>query len=561
MLLVLVLTLLFQPAIARQTEIPQGTVTQHVFDQSEIFPGTVRDYWVYVPQQYDGSTPASVYVGQDGIKFNAPAAFDSLIAAGEMPVTIGVFVMHGRVPAPNDNAQDRYNRSFEYDALSDRYARFLLEELLPHIEREHGLNLSHDGKDRAIGGSSTGAIAAFTAAWQRPDAFSRVFSSIGTYVDFRGGNDYPSMIRKYEPRPIRVFLEDGSNDLNSYAGDWWMVNQEMERALTFAGYEVAHAWGEGGHDSKFATAIFSDAMRFLWKDWETPVKAGPGSQMLQKILIPGEDWEVVSEGHVFTEGPAVNAKGEVFFNDVVRNKSYKIALDGTVSELPDDVNGRDGQRFGPDGRRYMVAGGDNQIVAFDEAGNKTVIAEGFRGNDLVVRHDGGIYVTQPNWDGTDTSHIWYISPKGEARIVDSGLLFANGVTLSPDQTLLYVADSYTHWLYSYQVQEDGSLAYKQRYFYVQTPATADNSGADGIRTDREGLTYIATRVGIQVADPIGRVRAVIPTPNGASANLTFGGENFDVVYVMSRDKVYRRKLKVQGALNYQAPVKPPRPGL
>ena len=196
-----------------------------------------------------------------------------------MPVTIGVFVMHGRVKAPSDKALDRFNRSYEYDGLGDNYARFLLEELLPEVETKTAadgrpIRLSKDGNDRAIGGSSSGAICAFTAAWERPDAFRRVFSAIGTYVGLRGGNDYPTLIRKIEPKPIRIFLQDGSNDLNIYGGDWWMANQEMERALTFAGYEVNHVWGDGGHNGKHATEIFPDAMRWLWKDWPAPVKAG-----------------------------------------------------------------------------------------------------------------------------------------------------------------------------------------------------------------------------------------------------------------------------------------------
>jgi hypothetical protein len=137
------------------------------------------------------------------------------------------------------------------------------------------IKLSHDGNDRAIGGESSGAIAAFTAAWERPDSFTRVFSSIGTYVDLRGGMRYPSLIRKYEPKPIRIFMQDGSSDLNIYGGDWWMVNQTMERAFQFAGYEVQHVWGDGGHTGKQATAVFPDAMRWLWKDWPKPVTAGP----------------------------------------------------------------------------------------------------------------------------------------------------------------------------------------------------------------------------------------------------------------------------------------------
>ena len=351
------------PVCAQDTAAPKGEVTKHTFEKSKIFPGTTREFWVYVPKQYDPAKPACLYVNQDGVQYNAPAVFDELIHKKEMPVTIGVFVMHGRVKATSDQALDRFNRSYEYDGLGDSYARFLLEELLPEVEKlttpdGRAIKLSKDGNDRAIGGASSGAICAFTAAWERPDSFQRVFSAIGTYVGLRGGHNYSTLIRKYEPKPIRIFLEDGSKDLNIYGGDWWMANLAMERSLVFAGYEVEHNWGEGGHSGQHATEIFPDVMRWLWKDWPKPVVAGKGSPQIQEILIPGEAWKLIGEGYKFTEGPAVNAKGEVFYTDVGNSKTYKIGLDGKVSEFLADSQRGDGQAFGPDGRLYANAGGD-----------------------------------------------------------------------------------------------------------------------------------------------------------------------------------------------------------
>jgi gluconolactonase len=564
---VLVLVAVLAPQTrVRAEETPKGEVTKYTFDKSKIFPGTIRDYWIYVPKQYDPSKPACLYVNQDNVQWKAPEVFDQLIHSKEMPVTIGVFVTHGRVKAPTDAALDRFNRSYEYDGLGDNYAKFLLDELLPDVETKtaadgRAIRLSKNGNDRAIGGSSSGAICAFTAAWERPDAFQRVFSAIGTYVGLRGGNNYPTLVRKYEPKPLRVFLQDGSNDLNIYGGDWWMANQEMERSLTFAGYEVNHVWGEGGHNGQQGTEVFPDAMRWLWKDWPAPVKAGKGSPQMQELLIPGENWQLVAEGYQFTEGPATNAQGEVFFNDVPKSKTYKIGLDGKVSVFLDETKKGDGQRFGPDGRLVAVAGGAEQIVAYDAQGKPTVIAEGFRGNDLVVRHDGGIYVTNPGWNGTDPSKVWFISPQGEKKVVDTGLKFSNGLTLSPDQTLLYVADSRTHWVYSYQIQKDGSLAYKQRYFHLHMPDAADDAGADGLRVDRAGRLYVATRLGIQVCDQAGRVLCIIPTPNGKISNLTFGGANFDTLFCTCGDRIYKRKLKTQGAEGFRPPHKPDAPRL
>ena len=554
------------PSAPVAAEPPKGEVTKYSFDKSHIFPGTVRDYWIYVPAQYDPAKPACVYVNQDGIQYNAPAVFDELIHKGEMPITIGVFVMHGRVPAPSGDALDRFNRSFEYDGLGDNYVRFLLEELLPDVETKRtadgrAIVLSKNGNDRGIGGASSGAICAFTAAWERPGEFSRVFSCVGTYVGLRGGNDYPTLVRKYEPKPIRVYLEDGSNDLNIYGGDWWMANQELERSLTFAGYEVEHNWGEGGHDVKHATEIFPDAMRWLWKDWPKPVAAGAGSQQLRDILVPGKSWELVGEGYGFTEGPAVNAQGEVFFNDVPNSKTYRVGADGKPREFVSKNGTSDGQAFGPDGSLYAVVSATDEIVGRDAEGKSTVVADGFRGNDLVVRHDGGKYVTQPGWDGTEPSQVWYISPTGEKKVVDRGLLFSNGLALSPDQSLLYVADSRSHWVYSFQVQADGSLAHRQKYFHLHSPDTADSSGADGVRVDRDGRVYVATRMGIQVCDQAGRVNCIIPVPNGRISNLCFGGPEFNTLYATCGDKVFRRPAKVQGANAYMAPLKPPPPRL
>jgi sugar lactone lactonase YvrE len=505
-------------------------------------------------------------VNQDGVQYNTPAVFDELIAKKEMPVTIGVFVMHGRVKAPHDQALDRFNRSYEYDGLGDNYVRFLLEELLPDVETKTAsdgrpIKLSKDGNDRSIGGNSSGAICAFTAAWERPDAFRRVFSGIGTYVGLRGGHVYPTLIRKYEPKPLRIFLQDGSNDLNIYGGDWWMANQSMQRALAFAGYEVNHVWGDGEHNSRHATQVFPDAMRWLWKDWPAPIKTGLGSTQLQQILIPGEDWQLVGEGYRFTEGPATSPRGEVFFNDIPNNKAYKIGLDLKVTPFAENTNRANGQAFGPDGRLYAVATGASQIVAYGQDGRPTPVVEGIAGNDLVIRHDGSMYVTNPIPPGTEPSKVWYISPKGEKKVVDTGLRFANGVTLSPDQTLLYVADSRTHWVYSYQIQANGSLAHKQKYYHLHVPDTADDAGADGMRVDRDGRLYVATRMGIQVCDQAGRVNAIIPTPNGRISNLTFGGENLDTLIATCGDRVYARKVKTRGAFGYQPPHKPAAPRL
>ena len=545
------------------------------FDHSKIFPGTYRDYWIYVPAQYSPDKPACLYVNQDGVQFEAPTVFDNLIYKKEMPVTVGVFVMHGRVRAANENAAlDRFNRSYEYDGLGDNYVRFLLDELLPEVESKRTsdgrpIRFSHDGNDHAIGGSSSGAICAFTAAWERPDAFSRVFSSIGTYVGLRGGDRYSTLIRKYEPKPIRVFLQDGSNDLNIYGGDWWMANQTIARALEFAGYEVQHVWGEGAHNGNHATAVFPDAMRWLWKDWPRPVKTGDSKNgMLAQLLIPGRGWAVAGEGYNNTDGLAVNSSGEVFFTDASANTIYRVGLDGKVTILRQGANELFALAFGPDGRLYATSSLGRKITAFDSAGRETAVADGLAGSGITVAHNGNAYICEAgNPDGARNSKVWLVNPGPDGRpgakreVSGGGLLFASGVALSPDQTLLYVADWRSHWIYSFQVEGDGSLAFKQKYYWLHVPDSEDDSGAAGMCVDREGRLYVATRLGIQVCDQAGRVNCILPTPNGKVTSVCLGGEHFDTLYAACGDKVYKRKLNAIGANAWGEPLKPPAPHL
>ncbi len=547
--------------------VPKGEVLKFTFGNSKIFPGTQREYWVYIPVQYRPEQPACVYVNQDGIGWKAPVVFDNLIHNKEMPVTIGVFISPGQVFSANEQtANNRYNRSFEYDGLGDNYARFLLEELLPEVERQKAsdgrvVHLSKKGNDRAIGGASSGAVCAFTTAWERPYEFSRVFSAIGTYVGLRGAERYPTLVRKYEPKAIRVFLQDGANDLNIYGGDWWKANESMERALTFAGVEVKHVWGEDGHNGNQGNSIFPDAMRWLWKDWPKPVATGTSkNQFLSDLLIPGQNWELVGEGYRFTEGTAANSSGEVFYQDIPNSKTYQVSLDGKLFVLPIDSKKASGTSFGAGGKRYVVAGGTSQIIRYDANGKEEVIAENIVGNDLVVAKNGNIYVTVP--DGAQKpSKIFLIRPNGETKLVDEGLKFANGIALTPDQTQLYVTESASHWVWIYKIEADGTLNYKQRFGWLHSPDDADNAWADGIKCDTTGRVYVATRLGIQILDQLGRVNAILSSPGGQVSNCCFGGANFDILYISCGDKVYRRKLKVRGTNSFEEPIKPSKPRL
>jgi enterochelin esterase-like enzyme len=260
----------YGPDSQRQVGVPQGEVT-HFRHVSAVFTGASRDYWVYVPQQYDPARPAAVMVFQDGHAylsedgwFRVPVVFDNLIRAGAMPVTVGIFINPGHVgDEPPTNPWAASNRSFEYDTLSDQYARFLTNEILPEVEARW--KLTDDPEQRATCGLSSGGICAFTAAWERPDAFRKVMSHIGSFADIRGGHAYPSRIRKEPIRPLRVFLQDGEADLDNEYGNWWLANLQMVAALRYRGYDHMFVAGTGGHDGEHGGTILPDSLRWLWR--------------------------------------------------------------------------------------------------------------------------------------------------------------------------------------------------------------------------------------------------------------------------------------------------------
>ncbi len=263
------------PDSQRHEGVPRGTVTQHRWTESEVYPGTERDYWVYVPAQYDAAKPACVMVFQDGGnyvnekgQFRVPIVFDNLIHRGEMPVTIGIFINPGVVPPSADGAVGRRNRSFEYDSLGDQYANFLLNEILPAVGKDYNLTADPDG--RAIGGISSGGICAWTVAWERPDAFRKVLSHVGSFTNIRGGHVYHALIRKTEPKPIRVFLQEGENDLDNLHGNWPLANRQMAASLKFAGYDYEFVMGTEGHNGKHGGAILPESLRWLWRTEASP---------------------------------------------------------------------------------------------------------------------------------------------------------------------------------------------------------------------------------------------------------------------------------------------------
>ncbi len=258
----------------RQEGTPQGKISRHEWNDSRIFPETRREYEVYIPAQYDGSEPAALMVFQDGLRhadpdsssgLRAPVVFDNLIAAGKMPVTIGIFINPGMKASQKPGSKPG-NRSFEYDSLGDQYVRFLLEEIIPHVVKEHDLKLSEDPAMRGIAGGSSGCACAWTAAWERPDKFGKVLGWVGTFVDIRGANAYPSLVRKTERKPIKAALLDGTQDIDNRFGNWPLANQQMEAALKFMDYDYRYWWGNGFHGSRHMAAMMPEMLTWLWAE-------------------------------------------------------------------------------------------------------------------------------------------------------------------------------------------------------------------------------------------------------------------------------------------------------
>lgn len=249
-----------------QPGVPRGTLTRHRHTGGVAFPKVARDWTLYVPAQYDASRPANLVVFQDGRfylneDFNAPVVFDNLIARGDVPPTIALFVEPGDLP--NEAPNSRGNRSFEYDSLTDAYSRLLHDELLPLVTSDY--TISTDPAHRASVGMSSGGIGAFTLAWERPDSFGCVVSHVGSFADIRGGNAYIPRVRRNGPKPIRVFLQDGVGDLDNLYGSWTAANIDMAMALRFKGYDYRFEFGQGAHDRRHGAAIFPETMRWIFR--------------------------------------------------------------------------------------------------------------------------------------------------------------------------------------------------------------------------------------------------------------------------------------------------------
>ena len=570
-------------ALQRDPGIPVGRVEAFSFETSKVFPETRRDAWVYIPAQYNPAKPAALMVFQDGHAYvstngrmRVPIVFDNLIARGEMPVTVGVFINPGH--RGNDGPAaggwgPRNNRSLEYDGLGADYVRFLSDEFLPFVTNRFSLNLSTNPTQRAIAGMSSGGICAFTAAWERPDQFGKVLSHIGSFVNIRGGHVYPALIRKTERKPIRVFLQDGANDLNNLPGDWPLSNRQMASALAFAGYDHRFDFGDGAHNDRHGAAILPDSLRWLWRpDSRQPdpsTNNWPGDEALNKIVPMGGspgDWQVVSEGHQFTDGACGMPDGTLYFSDLPRGQVWRISPDGQKDLWIDNGPKISGIKPGPDGLLYAATQGGpgeekQRIIVINPATRAIqTVATGVKPNDLVVSRHGFIYFTD-----TAAGQVVMVPTSARnlsgPRPVAGGIQSPNGIALSPDHRWLWVSEYNGSHVWSFRVEPPapdaapregqalpGTLSSGERLSNLVVLPDRKNSGGDGSNTDSDGRVYVTSHAGIQVFDWTGRLGGVLskPSPSHSPVSCAFGGPDRSFLFVCDGPRVWKRRTLVHG---------------
>ncbi len=542
-----------------QPGVPQGEMLHFPLESRTYYPGAKTTIGVYVPAEYKPDKPACLYVALDDGVFNATTVIDNLIYKKQMPVTICVILPSSEIDTGTPSQAIRYDRCFEFDSTNDRFDRYFVNEVMPRVRQlktsdGRAVRISSDPNDHMIAGFSSGGVASFTAAWQHPDLFRRVFTAIGTYVGMRGADMYPTLIRKTEPKPIRIFLQDGAADTwNPLFDNWHTQNKSMEESLSFAGYDVNHNWGLLGHELSHATSLFPSAMRWMWRDYPQPIEAGvSGNSMLKSILVPGNTWQpLTTASGVAPQALAVNRNGDVYFTDSASGNIYKCGAGKQPAIYARAGAPVTGEAFGHDGTLYAAQPTLRRILAISPTGKRSVFATGIVARSLTVLHNGSIYATTPAAHDDMPSIIWRIDASGRKTQVDSGLRDASGVVATPDHNLLFAAEGTTHWIYSYVMQANGTLSAKQRFYWLHTAESAseddaDSAGATDLTEDNQGNLYVATRMGVQICDRNGRVEGILTLPAGQVTSLTIGGKAFNTLTIVCGGKLYTRDLKVNG---------------
>ena len=593
-----------------QPGVPKGTVTRHVLAPGKYYPGTPHTYQVYLPAQRNESRslPFMIFLdgsGYAGDNVRVPVVLDNLIAKRDLPPMAAIFIDPGVMPALSDEAQNRYERIFEYDSLTPRFANFLVEELIPEVSKLSPL--SSDPNDRGIAGLSTGGVGAFVAAWNRPDQFRRVITWIGSFGNFRGADRLPGLIRRTEPRPIRVFMQTGRQDLVNYAGSWYLENPRMAAALEFAGNDVRIELGEDGHSNRHGASMLPDTLRWLWRAYPQPITTGeaavPGNgrglfaQLVPRrelvppppnpavataaaqgrgapaagrgggprgavyaLISPDKLWERVGDAYKAVTSPAADKDGNVYFADPESGRIYRTDAAGAVTVFKTVTGGARALRIGPDGRLYAAQPAARRLVSYGSGGDEKIVARNLDANDLALMKSGAIYFV-------DTAHksVGYISPAGQQRIVyERGeIMSPSALTLTPDQAMLLVGDAMDRYQWSFQIAADGSLVNGEPFQRLEMPEEGLFSGVAGLATDTLGYLWATSAMGIQVCEQPGRCTNILNKPEFGGApvgSIAFGGPGRSWLYVTQGGRLFRRETRRTGAAAWEL-VKPPQPGL
>ena len=547
-----------------QEGVPKGRLEKFTWATSRIYPGTVRDCWIYVPAQYDAAKPACVFVVNDGEahwqperRWRIPTILDNLIHQQAIPVMIGIFINPGTIPPVVAGGAPRNNRSFEYDTLGDRYARFLLEEILPEVGRRY--NLAQDGNSRAIMGGSSGACCAFNVAWERPDAFSRVVSIVGSYTAMRGGHTLASLVRLTEPKPLRVFLESGADDFKIYAGDWYAANQDLLSALRYAGYDVNHAWAEhAGHNDYHGSSIFPGVLRWLWRDYPAPVQPGKSSQVVMQVLLPGERWRPVAGDYSSVSALATSAAGEVFFASGAEECIYRVAGGGAPEVWARRVPQVSAMAFGPDGALYASQPGQRRVVKINAQGKQETWLKHVAAAGVSFAPNGHAYVTEP-----EPRKLWLVMPAGDRRELPVGpgegealqKSGADPVTPWAVQVFggggqLIVSDAQGAACWVATIRADGTVGDWSPYFRPVIPDGEATPGVTSIAVSPKGWPAFASTAGVQLGMKSGGlITGLVPPPGaGRLEAIAFGGAGFNQLLVSDGERLYRRRIQVPDEL-------------
>lgn len=510
------------PATQPMAEEMRGETLRFTLAESQLYPGTEREVQVYVPALYDGSKPACLLVCLDGVLYDAKTVMDNLIATGEMPVTIGVFIQPGVV---KDEAGEvvRYNRCKEFDSTDDRLALFIEQEVLARVEgmvTDSGkhIRLSNDANDRCITGASSGGIAAFSVAWHRPDLYSRVYTTVGTFVAMRGGHTYPAIIRKTEPKPLRIYMQDGWYDVwNPIFGEWFEYNLLMESALNFAGYEAYHKWDRGNHSIKYGTLAFPDAMRWLWRGYPTRVEKGQSDNgMLQEILSADSDWQEMDiptgaeQLFATQDGGALLRAGAYV---------YKVSDEGKVK--PTDTLKAGERWLGEE----LTARGN----ALYHHGKK--VADGLYGLEAAQALEGGQYIALCDPRAKSKPNVW---------VVNAG---CGAIAIAPDYRMCVTHEAHTHHLIASIIDQSGTIRHSEPFYYLHDMSNGTLYPSGTMAFDTKGNLYVATQMGVQVADHNGRVRAILSLPAGRVDALAFSGKK---LYVLCGERLFVRTMQAEG---------------